>query len=162
MTGMAEILKLSGATPADLGLIIHGTTLATNAIIERKGAKTALLVTAGFRDAIEIAYENRFEQYDIYMERPEPLVSRDLRFGVPERVAADGAVLLALDEKAVRAVAAELRKEKIEAVEAALVTALEAVTTLDEDRILRRFHNAVLCTLRTNYWQAGEIGRAHA
>ncbi len=60
MTGMTEILKLSGAKPADLGLIIHGTTLATNAIIERKGAKTALVVTEGFRDSIEIAFEHRF------------------------------------------------------------------------------------------------------
>ena len=95
---------------------MHGTTLATNALIERKGARTALVTTAGFRDSLEIAWEHRFEQYDIYMERPEPLVPRDLRFGVPERVAADGAVLLALDEQAVRDVAAELRARKIEAV----------------------------------------------
>ena len=95
---------------------MHGTTLATNALIERKGARTALVTTEGFRDSLEIAWEHRFEQYDIYMERPDPLVSRDLRFGVPERVAADGAVLLALDEQAVRQVAAELRAHKIEAV----------------------------------------------
>ena len=96
--------------------MVHGTTLATNALIERKGARTALLTTEGFRDSLEIAWEHRFEQYDIYMERPDPLVPRDLRFGVPERVAADGAVLLPLDEAAVRRVAAELRREKIEAV----------------------------------------------
>ena len=77
---------------------MHGTTLATNALIERKGARTALVTTAGFRDSLEIAWEHRFEQYDLYMERPEPLVPRDLRLGVPERVAADGAVLLPLDE----------------------------------------------------------------
>jgi len=99
-----------------VGLVVHGTTLATNALIERKGAHTALVTTEGFRDSLEIAWEHRFEQYDIYMERPEPLVPRDLRFGVPERVAADGAVLLALDEQAVRDVAAELRMRKIEAV----------------------------------------------
>ena len=95
---------------------MHGTTLATNALIERKGARTALVTTEGFRDSLEIAWEHRFEQYDIYMERPDPLVPRDLRFGVPERVAADGAVLLALDEQAVRDVAAELQAPKIEAV----------------------------------------------
>ena len=86
-----------------LDLVIHGTTLATNALIERKGARTALITTAGFRDSLEIAYEHRFEQYDLYMERPEPLVPRDLRLDVPERLAADGAVLLPLDEAALRA-----------------------------------------------------------
>ena len=73
------ILDRAKLTPADLGLIIHGTTLATNAIIERKGARTALLVTEGFRDSIEMAYEHRFEQYDIFMDKPPPLVPRDLR-----------------------------------------------------------------------------------
>ena len=101
---------------------MHGTTLATNALIERKGARTALVTTAGFRDSLEIAGAP-FEQYDIYMERPDPLVSRDLRFGVPERVAADGAVLMPLDEQAVRQVAIELRQHKIEAVAVCFCTA---------------------------------------
>jgi N-methylhydantoinase A len=116
MEGVRTILAEARCPPADVGLVVHGTTLATNALIERKGALTALVTTAGFRDSLEIAWEHRFEQYDIYMERPEPLVPRDLRFGVPERVAADGAVLLALDEQAVRDVAAELRERKVEAV----------------------------------------------
>jgi len=116
LEGVRAILAEAKCRPGDVTLVVHGTTLATNALIERKGARTALVTTAGFRDSVEMAWEHRFEQYDIYMERPEPLVSRDLRFGVPERVAADGAVLLALDEKAVRAVAADLRKEKVEAV----------------------------------------------
>ena len=101
LTGMAEIMKLSGAKPGDFGLIIHGTTLATNAIIERKGAKTALIVTEGFRDSIEIAFEHRFEQYDIFMVKPPPLVARDLRFGIPERMDGRGNVLIPLDEGAV-------------------------------------------------------------
>jgi len=116
LEGVRAILAEAKCRPGDVTLVVHGTTLATNALIERKGARTALVTTAGFRDSVEMAWEHRFEQYDIYMERPEPLVSRDLRYGVPERVAADGAVLLALDEKAVRAVAADLRKEKVEAV----------------------------------------------
>ena len=116
LDGVRTILAGAKCRAADVGLVVHGTTLATNALIERKGALTALVTTAGFRDSLEIAWEHRFEQYDIYMERPEPLVPRDLRFGVPERVAADGAVLLALDEAAVRAVAAELRARKVEAV----------------------------------------------
>ncbi|MSO77378.1 MAG: hydantoinase/oxoprolinase family protein [Alphaproteobacteria bacterium] len=109
-------LQSAGVKPGEVGLVIHGTTLATNALIERKGAKTALVTTEGFRDSIEIAYEHRFEQYDIYMQRPSPLVPRELRFGVAERVAADGAVLLALDEAAVRTVVPLLKAAAVEAV----------------------------------------------
>src|SRR6185437_12193592 len=105
LTGIEAILKQSGVKPADLGLIIHGTTLATNAIIERKGAKTALVVTEGFRDSIEMAFEHRFEQYDIFMMKPPPLGARELRFGIPERLDGRGNVLLPLDEAAVRALA---------------------------------------------------------
>ena len=116
LTGIAEILKLSGLKPADLGLIIHGTTLATNAIIERKGAKTALVVTEGFRDSIEMAFEHRFEQYDIFMRKPPPLVARDLRFGIPERLDGRGNVLIPLDEVAVRTLAPQLKAAGIEAI----------------------------------------------
>jgi N-methylhydantoinase A len=116
MTGVADILKLSGVKPADLGLIIHGTTLATNAIIERKGAKTALVVTEGFRDSIEMAFEHRFEQYDIFMMKPSPLVPRELRFGIPERLDGRGNVLMDLDEAAVRALAPKLKAAGIEAI----------------------------------------------
>ena len=116
LQGVRAILAEAECRPQDVTLVVHGTTLATNALIERKGARTALITTEGFRDSVEMAWEHRFEQYDIHMERPQPLVPRDLRFGVPERVASDGAVLLALDETAVRRVAAQLRAEKIEAV----------------------------------------------
>ena len=116
LTGMEEILKLSGLKPAALGLIIHGTTLATNAIIERKGARTALIVTEGFRDSIEIAFEHRFEQYDIFMQKPPPLVGRDLRFGVPERMDGRGNILIPLDEAAVQALVPRLKKAGIEAI----------------------------------------------
>ena len=116
MTGVADILKLSGVKPSDLGIIIHGTTLATNAIIERKGAKTALVVTEGFRDSIEMAFEHRFEQYDIFMMKPPPLVARELRFGIPERLDGRGNVLMELDEAAVRALAPKLKAAGIEAI----------------------------------------------
>jgi N-methylhydantoinase A len=116
LAGIDRILQQAELEPSDVGLIIHGTTLATNAIIERKGAKTALLVTEGFRDSIEIAYEHRFEQYDIFMDKPAPLVPRDLRFGIPERLDAQGNVLIPLNEGAVRALAATLEKADIEAV----------------------------------------------
>ncbi len=116
LDGVRTILAEAKVAASDVTLVVHGTTLATNALIERKGARTALVTTEGFRDSLEIAWEHRFEQYDIYMERPEPLVPRDLRFGVPERVAADGAVLLSLDEQSVRKLASELKRLKIEAV----------------------------------------------
>ncbi|MCG8544522.1 MAG: hydantoinase/oxoprolinase family protein, partial [Alphaproteobacteria bacterium] len=88
LDGVAGILADSGVAPGDVNLVIHGTTLATNALIERKGAKTALVATDGFRDSVEIAYEHRFEQYDLYMERPQPLVPRVRRHVVAERIAA--------------------------------------------------------------------------
>src|SRR6185437_4552275 len=105
LDGMLRTLKLGSVEPAAVGLIVHGTTLATNAIIERKGARTALVTTQGFRESIEMAQENRFEEYDIFIEKPEPLVPRPLRFTVPERMDAKGEVRLPLDEKAVEALA---------------------------------------------------------
>jgi N-methylhydantoinase A len=114
--GIEQILNHAKLKPADVGIIIHGTTLATNAIIERKGARTAMLVTEGFRDSIEMAFENRFEQYDIYMDKPPPLVPRDLRFGVRERLDGRGNVLLPLDEAAVASLVPKLDAAHIEAV----------------------------------------------
>ena len=116
LSGIDQVLAQAGLAPSAIALVIHGTTLATNAIIERKGAKTALVVTQGFRDSIEMAFENRFEQYDILMDKPKPLVPRDLRFGVPERLDGRGNVLIALAEDAVRALAPKLAQAGIEAV----------------------------------------------
>src|SRR5690348_15407162 len=115
IAGTQAILREAGIAASSLDLVIHGTTLATNALIERKGARTALVTTAGFRDSLEIAYEHRFEQYDLYMERPEPLVSRDLRLEVPERLAADGSVLLELDTAALERLVPVLQRQGIEA-----------------------------------------------
>jgi N-methylhydantoinase A len=116
MAGTLAVLEQSGIPPASVELIIHGTTLATNALIERKGAKVGLLTTDGFTDSLEIAYEHRFEQSDIFMQRPPPLVPRHLRLGVPERIAADGSVLLDLDEATLAAQVERLRAEKVDAV----------------------------------------------
>jgi len=116
LAGIDLLLRQAELTAEDIGLVIHGTTLATNAIIERKGAKTALIVTEGFRDSIEMAFENRFEQYDIFMDKPAPLVPRDLRLGVRERLDGRGTVLVPLDEEAVRALAPGLERAGIEAV----------------------------------------------
>src|SRR5688572_29599810 len=72
--GIGVVLRLAGIEPGAIALFIHGTTLATNALIERKGARTAFVTTGGFRDILEMGYEKRFEQYDFYMDKPEPLV----------------------------------------------------------------------------------------
>jgi N-methylhydantoinase A len=105
LEAIGTVLREAALTPADLSIIIHGTTLATNAIIERKGAKTALLTTDGFRDTIEIRHENRFEQYDVNIDLPPPLVPRRLRFPVRERIDARGRVLVPLDETGVSSLA---------------------------------------------------------
>ncbi len=116
LAGIDTILARTKLAPAAVTALIHGTTLATNAIIERKGARTALLATDGFRDAIEMAFENRFEQYDLLMDKPAPLVARPLRFSVPERIDARGNVVKPLDEDAVRKLVPFLRREKIESI----------------------------------------------
>jgi len=102
LEGITTVMNRAGVAPSEVGLIIHGTTLATNALIERRGASTALLTTEGHRDALEMAHEDRFEQYDINIERPVPLVPRHLRLPVTERMDRDGNVLVALDESTIR------------------------------------------------------------
>jgi N-methylhydantoinase A len=116
IAAIEAVLREAGLAPGDLSIIIHGTTLATNAIIERKGARTALVTTEGFRDTIEIRHENRFEQYDVNIDLPPPLVPRRWRFGVPERVDAKGRVIIPLDEGAVKRLAERLADNAIESV----------------------------------------------
>jgi N-methylhydantoinase A len=121
--GVRDILARAGLGFSDIGLFVHGTTLATNAIIERKGAKTALIATEGFRDVIEIADEGRFDQYDINIVKPVPLVPRELRFTIPERMDVHGNVRLALDEAAVHTVGRRLCELGIDAVAVAFLHA---------------------------------------
>ena len=118
---LERVLGEDGVAPAEVAVFVHGTTLATNALIERKGARTAFLTTRGFRDILEMGFEKRFEQYDIFMDKPDPLVPRPLRREVAERVSARGRVLVPLDEAEVRAVAAEWRQADIEAVAVGLL-----------------------------------------
>ena len=94
--GAFELLGKAGLEPGDIDVFVHGTTLATNAIIERKGAKTALIATEGFRDILDIADESRYNQFDIFLERVKPLTERHMRFTVPERVDATGRIVLPL------------------------------------------------------------------
>src|SRR6201996_469961 len=116
LDGMRLILTDARAHMSDIDVFIHGTTLATNAIIERRGAKTALIATEGFRDVLDIGTESRYDQYDLSIDKPKPLVPRSLRFTVPERVDAHGAVRLPLDEAAVRALAPRLQAQNVESV----------------------------------------------
>ena len=113
---LEDALSRAGVAADEVAQIIHGTTLVTNAIIERKGARTALLTTAGFRDALEIGKEARFELYDIELELPEPLVPRYLRFDVPQRTLADGSTAQELDVEFVERLARELAAAGVDAV----------------------------------------------
>jgi N-methylhydantoinase A/oxoprolinase/acetone carboxylase beta subunit len=96
--------------------VIHATTLVTNTILERKGAKTGLLTTAGFRDILELHREVRYDIFDMFIKLPRPLVPRHLRLEVPERILSDGSVRVALDAAAVVAAAAQFRAQGVEAV----------------------------------------------
>lgn len=116
LDGIARVLAQAALRPADVGVLIHGTTLATNALIERKGARTALVTTAGFRDVLEMGYEKRYEHYDLDLELPAPLVPRELRFPVEERITAAGKVRTPLLEASLADVVARLRKAKVQAV----------------------------------------------
>ena len=116
MAGVRDILHSSGVAAGDIGIVIHGTTLATNAVIERKGARTALLTTQGLRDVIAMGNESRYDQYDLNIVLPEPLVPRYLRLPIPERLDNEGNVLLPLDVAAVRAVVPVLRREGVESI----------------------------------------------
>ena len=121
--GVLRLLEETGAAPAGVRSLIHGTTLATNALIERKGARTGLLTTAGFRDALEIGREGRYDMYDLFIDPPAPLVPRHLRLEVPERIAADGAVLRPLEATGARAAIAALLAEGVEAIAISLLHA---------------------------------------
>ena len=104
LAGISAVIEREGTALGEVAQIIHGTTLATNALIERRGARTALVTTAGFRDVIETRTESRFEQYDLNIVLPAPLIERKDRFTVPERISASGEVLLAFDEQDARRV----------------------------------------------------------
>ncbi|MEJ2402281.1 MAG: hydantoinase/oxoprolinase family protein [Xanthomonadales bacterium] len=116
LEGIRTVLGRARVSAGEIGLIIHGTTLATNALIERRGAVTALLTTAGHRDVLAMAHEDRFEQYDVMIDRPRPLVPRHLRLPVTERLDRDGRVRLPLDEASLEAALPVLDERGVESV----------------------------------------------
>lgn len=114
--GVEEGLAQVGGTAAEVGFLGHGTTVATNALIEHKGVLTGLIVTDGFRDLLEIGRQKRPSLYDLHADKPEILVTRDLRFEVPERLRADGSIETPLDIEAVRIAARQLKAAGVKAV----------------------------------------------
>ncbi|SFR33268.1 N-methylhydantoinase A [Yoonia tamlensis] len=121
--GMHQVCAKAGITPDAIAQIIHGTTLATNALIERRGAKTALITTQGFRDVIEMRTESRFEQYDLNLQLPEPLLPRQHRFTLSERMDAKGNVLIPLDRADVEALADQIAPMGFESIAVGLIHA---------------------------------------
>lgn len=116
LKGLEEILAMRGVSHADLAEIVHGTTLVTNAVIERKGAPVGLITTRGFRDILEMGTEQRYDIYDLFVTFPDPIVSRELRLEVDERITASGSVITALDEAAVLSAARMLVAQGCEAI----------------------------------------------
>jgi N-methylhydantoinase A len=109
LDGIGQVCARADVAPGAVTMVIHGTTLATNALIERRGAKTALITTRGFRDVIEMRTESRFEQYDLNLVLPEPLIARNHRHVLDERIGAAGQVLKPLQRAAVEAMAETIR-----------------------------------------------------
>ena len=116
LAGVDTVLTQAKINPSQVETIIYGTTLATNLLIERRGAPVALVTTHGFRDVVEMRNENRFEQYDINIELPAPLVPRSQRLVVSERIGADGRILKPLNEGEVRALVPHLLEKEIQSV----------------------------------------------
>ena len=121
LAGIQVVLQRSSTQPSQINALIHGTTLATNALIERKGAKTAFITTKGFRDSLEIGYENRYDQYDLSIEKAEPIIARRYRFTVSERIDVRGNVLIDLNQDDIKALVPILREQNIAAVAVGLL-----------------------------------------
>ncbi len=119
--GMHQVCSKAGVSPCDIEQVIHGTTLATNALIERRGAKTAFITTQGFRDVIEMRTESRFEQYDLNLKLPEPLLSRNQRYTVNERVSAQGEIYTALERAEVEQLAQLIKQANYQSVAVGLL-----------------------------------------
>ncbi len=132
--GMHRVCAKAGIQTSAITQIIHGTTLATNALIERRGAKTALITTQGFRDVIEMRTESRFEQYDLNLTLPEPLLPRNRRYVVEERMGARGDVLIPLQRAEVEALADTLREAGYQSIAVGL---LHSYVNDSHERLIR-------------------------
>jgi len=123
--GIRELAEIKPGFMDNVDEIIHGTTLVINAIIERKGAKTGLLTTKGFRDVLELGREIRYDAYDIFSEYPQPIVPRALRMEIDERVTAEGIVLKDVDEKHTEKILDQLKDRNIESIAVCFINSYE-------------------------------------
>lgn len=137
--GIREVLQKAGAAPGQVGFVGLGTTVATNALLERKGAVTGLITTAGFRDLLEIGRQKRPHLFDLFVRKPQPLVPRQLRLEVTERVAANGLVVTALDEASVTRALDELIARGVQSIAVCLLNSY--VNSVHEERVLELAHS---------------------
>ena len=131
--GVSRIVSEAGIEMSQLDGIVHGTTLVTNAVIERLGAKVGLITTSGFRDVLEVGHEMRYDLYDLFLEKPEPLVPRNLRLTVNERIASTGEILSELDEAEVNTACNELISKGVDTIAVCLINAY--VNPQHEERV---------------------------
>ncbi|MGR3742582.1 MAG: hydantoinase/oxoprolinase family protein [Pseudooceanicola nanhaiensis] len=162
LNGVQRILANESAAPGDVQSIIHGTTLVANALIERKGVRTALVTTEGFRDVLEIGRELRYSIYDLFIDMPEPLVPRVLRFEVAERMTNDGTPLQAPDATEVRALAGRLREAKVEAVAVVFLHSFrnDAHERMVKEILAEELPGVTICTSFEVMPQIGEYERS--
>ena len=161
LRAVESVLRQAEAAYGDVRTYVHGTTLATNAIIERKGAKTALLATRGFRDALETAAEMRYDLYDTFIEFPEPLVPRRRRVGVTERCRHDGEVLTRLSEADVAEALSKFAEENVESVAVCFLHAYaNAANEEAAQRAIAALHPDLSLSLSSRVLpEVGEYGR---
>jgi 5-oxoprolinase (ATP-hydrolysing) len=133
LAGLEELVEMAGIGLAEVYEIVHGTTLVTNAVIERKGAKLGLLTTQGFRDILEMGTEQRYDIYDLFLSYPQPFVSRDLRLEIPERIDRNGRIVTALERNSVRKSLQTLLESGVEAI---AVCFLNAYSNPEHERIV--------------------------
>ena len=134
--GVSELLEENNIKASDIKMIIHGTTLATNAVIERKGAKTCFITTSGFRDVLDIGYESRFDQYDILIDKTMSLVPRKHRYVIDERTDVNGSIITSIDKDQFYNLITKIKNENFESI---AVGFLHSYANPDNEKILKAF-----------------------
>ena len=134
--GVSELLEENNIKASDIKMIIHGTTLATNAVIERKGAKTCFITTSGFRDVLDIGYESRFDQYDILIDKTMSLVPRKHRYVIDERTDVNGSIITSIDKDQFCNLITKIKNENFESI---AVGFLHSYANPDNEKILKAF-----------------------
>jgi len=153
VNGIESAAHDAGASFSDVHLFLHGSTIVINTLLERTGAKTALLITEGFRDIYEIGRINRPDAYNLYFEKHDPLVPRSLRFEIEERLRADGAIHRELNEQAARATARSLRDKGVKAVAMELEVRLPSTPKTADNEVAKR----CVDILKWNVWTSETI-----